>query len=487
MTNSPSCVSAVSQSSGRNRIPLLLQVLGCWLVAVSPLLAQVRPVAIQEATILTGDGRTIERGTVVFQGGKISAVGRKAEVSFMAKKIQAAGKYVTPGLIDAHSTLALRFAPAGDQATAKAVDGFDRYAEDEIRAALREGVTAIYVPSRSASGIGGLGAVIRLQPRPGDDWEEFVLTDEAALCAAVGAQGSQGPLARVKAAEALRQRFRAAKEYRQAWEDYEEDLEEYEKKLVERAKKKAQEKKAEEKKQPSKKGTGGKKNAPSRDRQKPDQDKPRKKDEKKEELKKPTEPKKDRNAEVLLRVIDGELRLRVEAHHPADILNVLQIAEEFNAALILEGATGAHLVADRLAELEVPVVLSAPPAPVVYVPGAGRHARPDAAAILREAGVDVYFGSGVLPSPTAPPQLALRVARAVGHGFDADAALETITFKAAGLLGVEKEIGRVKRGLRADLVIWSDHPFAPGATVERVFVGGREVYHADSDKEGRDE
>ncbi|HUU95228.1 MAG TPA: amidohydrolase family protein, partial [Phycisphaerae bacterium] len=209
--------------------------------------------------------------------------------------------------------------------------------------------------------------------------------------------------------------------------------------------------------------------------------------EKKEELKKPTEPKKDRNAEVLLRVIDGELRLRVEAHLPADILNVLQIAEEFNAALILEGATGAHLVADRLAELEVPVVLSAPPAPVVYVPGAGRHTRPDAAAILREAGVDVYFGSGVLSSPTAAPQLALRVARAVGHGFDADAALETITFKAAGLLGVEKEIGRVKRGLRADLVIWSDHPFAPGATVERAFVGGREVYHADSDKEGRDE
>jgi imidazolonepropionase-like amidohydrolase len=43
---------------------------------------------------------------------------------------------------------------------------------------------------------------------------------------------------------------------------------------------------------------------------------------------------------------------------------------------------------------------------------------------------------------------------------------------------VEQQIGRLKKGLRGDVVVWSDHPFAPGARVERVFVGGREVYRA---------
>jgi imidazolonepropionase-like amidohydrolase len=79
--------------------------------------------------------------------------------------------------------------------------------------------------------------------------------------------------------------------------------------------------------------------------------------------------------------------------------------------------------------------------------------------------------------------LALRAARAVSHGFDKDAAFEALTGGAARLLGVEKQIGRLKKGLRGDVVIWSDHPFAPGAKVERVFVGGREVFRADAESE----
>jgi imidazolonepropionase-like amidohydrolase len=130
----------------------------------------------------------------------------------------------------------------------------------------------------------------------------------------------------------------------------------------------------------------------------------------------------------------------------------------------------------------VPVVLSAPPAPLAFVPGPARYDRPDAAAVLQRAGVSVYFGSGVLPSPDAAPHLALRVAEVVGHGFDPQLALERLTAGAARLAGVEKETGRLAPGLRADLVIWSDHPFAPGARVERVFIGGQEVYHVDGEE-----
>ncbi len=461
---------------------MFLGALGCWLAATAPLAAQLRPLVIHGGTVLTGDGQTIEDGTVVLRGDRIGAVGPSLKPPLLARKIPANGKYVTPGLIDAHSTLALRFAMGAKHATARAADAFDRYAEDEIRAAWREGVTTVYLPARAANGVGGFGCVVRLQRAGSPD--EFVLAAEAALCAAVGADGDQGPVARVKAAAELRQQFRAAREYREAWEEYEEDVKEYEKKLAERAKKQAD---GEEK--PAKKNhDNSRKGAAPPDEKKPNEAKGGKKDEeKKDELKKPVEPKKDRNAEVLLRVIDGEVRLRVEAHHPADILNVLEIAEEYDAALILEGASGAHLVADRLAELDVPVVLSAAPAPVAYVDDARRYVRPDAAAVLQQAGVNVYFGPGSMSSTAAAPHLALRVSRAGGHGFDADAALEALTYGAARLLGVEKEIGRVRSGLKADLVVWSDYPFAPGAKVERVFVGGKEVYRSDAEQQEEQE
>lgn len=482
-------VRAVRRSPGLSGTGVLLAAFACSLFVGSPLAADFRPVAIQGGTVLTGDGGVIEGGTVLVRGNKIAAVGPDVGVSVLARKVSASGKFVTPGLVDAYSTLALRYALSGDQAPARASEAFDRYADDEILAALRSGITTIYVPARSGTGIGGRGAVIRLNS--GDEFESVVLDDEAALSAVIVADGRQPPLARLKAAEGLRKRFQAARDYRQAWEDYDESLKEYEKKLAERAA--TQDKDKDAKKPPSKKRERREKGAAPAKRDTPKPDKPAENDEKKpadkkkEELKKPAEPKKDRNAEELLRVLDGQLRLRVEAHHPADILNALEIADDFNIALILEGGTGAHLVADRLAEAEVPVVLWAEPAPVSFLSDVRRDTRPDDAAILSAAGVDVYFGSGVLPEPGATPQLALRASRAVGYGFDPDAALQALTDGAARLLGVEKRIGRVQTGLEADLVIWSDHPFAPGAQVERVFIAGEEVYNADAGRKGHDE
>ena len=473
---------ATAASSGRG--PRVL--LGCIVALASQILtfpsasAQLRPVAIQNATVLTGTGQTLSPGSVAFQGGKITAVAQDVETSFLTRKIGAHGNFVTPGLIDAHSTLALRWQPTPGSATARAADAFDSFAEDELRNAWRDGVTAVYLPARSASGIGGYGSVLRLGSA--DDSRSLVLRDQAVLCVTVTGGSPQGPLARVKVTEDLRRRFQAAKDYRDAWNDYEENVKEYETKLAERVKKEA----GTTSKPASGPNAGPKKDAASQpESKKPDAGE--KKEEKKDELKKPDQPPKDRAAEVLLRVLDGELRLRVEAHEPADIINTLDLAEEYNLAVVLEGATAAWLVADRLAERHIPVVLSAPPAHVAFAPGAARYERADAAAILRQAGVDVYWGSGVLPSPEASPHLALRVARAVGFGFDTEAAFESVTAGAARLLGVEKDIGQLREGLKADLVVWSDHPFAPGARALRVFVGGQEVYHADDEAEEPDE
>src|SRR4051812_14387690 len=60
-------------------------------------------VAITNATIMTASNGTIEKGTIVIRDGKIAAVGTDVEVPAGAKIIDGTGKYVTPGIIDAHS------------------------------------------------------------------------------------------------------------------------------------------------------------------------------------------------------------------------------------------------------------------------------------------------------------------------------------------------------------------------------------------------
>lgn len=452
-----------------------------------PAAAQLRPLVLQNATVLTGDGKTIEGASIMINSGRITAVGPRVDAPFLARKVDARGKFVTPGLIDLHTTfgLVLDGGTGGGLATAAAADAFNRFAEDDIRAALRQGVTTVYVPARPPTGVGGVGAVVRLIP--GGEPNDVVLKREAALHVTIDASNSQGPLQRVKALTELRKLMRGAKEYRENWEDYLEELKEYEEKLAKEAKDQPSEgdktatNPAGDRKpgRASRVADGGKAAPPpgTPDEKKREDAKGEKKDDKKDEIKKPAQPPNDRNAATILRVFDGELVLRGEANTPSDIAAVLDLAIEYGAALILEGGAGAHLLADRIAAARVPVVLSAPPETVAYAAGPTEFRRADAAAVLARAGVDVYFGTGVV-SAGETPRLALLAARAVGHGLDSDKALAAITSKAADLLGLE-ELGRIAPGKQADLVVWSDHPFAPGARVERVLVSGREVFVAD--------
>lgn len=468
--------------------PCSVLVVTALLIAVPFAAAQRGGIAIKDVTVLVGDGQRIAHANVFFQRGKIASVGNETELPKSAVRIAGDGKFVTPGLIDCWSTLGLRASQAGRSAWSKAADAFDRYAKEEIEAALRQGVTTVYLPARTFNGVGGYGAAVRL--RADGALEPIVLDDEVVLCAALGLDAGQGPLGRVKAAAELRALWRGAVEYRRAWEDYRDDLEEYGRKLKEKA-----EQKEDGAKKSAKKGTtqragrkgpergAGAARAAKKGKEKPPGERDKKRDagkKSKDELKKPEPPKKDRGKETLLRVLDGELALRVEVYRPEDILNVLAITDEFNIALILEGASGAHHVAELLADRSIPVVLGGAAPPVQFSAGPLQHHRADAAARLAAAGVEVYFGSGPGREGASPTRhLALRAAREAGHGFDNDAALTVLTSGAARLLGLEARIGRVRRGLSADLVLWSAHPFAPGARVERVFVGGVEVYRAD--------
>ncbi len=447
-----------------------------------------RPLVIKNARIIRMNGPVIENGSVVIKGRVIKAIGADVKPPLLARSVDAKGKTVTPGLIDAYSALGMtsrRSRSAGP--TSKAFDAFDRYAIDDFRDALRNGVTTVYVASRGARGITGVGAVVQLARDVGES-AGVVIDDDAALCVDLGSGDS--PTARLKTFRQVRKQFREALQYRRQWEDYEEDLKEYEKKLEERAKEEAEDKKkgedkkeGKDKKEPDDKEDkpedkttslfqmfGG---PPGKDNEK-DGPKDEKKKDEEEELKKPAEPKKDRKKEALLRAIDHKLPVRIEAHRSADILNALELAEEFSLDLMLEGATDAYLMADAIADAEVPVILGRVLVSDLQRRNEFHRSVATNAAALEEAGVTWTVGSGAIDG--ASSRFVLFNAQAAAAHVEGGDALRRVTIGSADLLGLSRKIGHLTPGMQADLVIWSGDPSDPASMVERVYVAGKLVF-----------
>lgn len=480
-------------------------------------MAQPSPATVIDgATILIGNGRSIDKGVIQIRNGKISAVGARVPPAMFAETYYADGKFVTPGLIDVWTTLGA--AGSGGGANSGAADAVNRYASDDIRAAIRHGVTAAYIPAEAGEGVGGVGAVVRFSTKPEG---VSVLKERAALHMTVAA-GQSSALQRLAAIQKFQSIWRTALDYREAQERYKEELEEYEKKIKERAEKAEKEKPKEE----GKEKAGDKPEKKNGDKPKPDQPKPedpkpkpepkpepkpgaeskwapfgldlrdaqrfdeeptpeKKPDEpksdgdkgdsekKKDDIKKPEPPPRNPEAEALLEVLDGKIRLRVHAERPAEILAVVETAQRYNLPVVLEGASGARFVAKALKKLEAPVVFGVDPQSMFESSGSMRYHQPNGMPSARAAGIDAYLGSGL---SEVTPQLAVRAAAAVAAGLPERDALPLITSKAATLLGVDEEIGMIEGGHSADLVVWSAHPFAPGAKVERVYVAGELVY-----------
>ena len=133
-------------------------------------------IAIVGGTVMTAAGRVIERGTVVLEGGAITAVGgADVAVPRGARVIDAKGRWITPGIIDAHSHLGVYSAPGsvanddGNEATAAVTAGvraeYAYWPEDpQIARALAGGVTAALILPGSANLVGGRGFTVAMKP-----------------------------------------------------------------------------------------------------------------------------------------------------------------------------------------------------------------------------------------------------------------------------------------------------------------------------------
>ncbi len=511
--------------SSKSAPPILVTLVwGTLLCFSAPAQAQFleRAIVLRNATVIAEPDRVIENASVLLKGGKIEAVGTDVRAPFLSQSYDLKGKTVTAGLIDAWGALGRLGGSDQSDPTANAWDAFDQYARDDFREATRQGVTTIYLGPKCGPGVCGTGVVVQLVPA-GPRAVGELLARSGALH--INLASNQPAVSRMKTFDEVRKQFRKAKDYRQALEDYDEDLKEYLDKLKERREKKEAKEKGKEsgdkKDVPDKKGNKTEKDNPPGDKPRPSpEDKSERKtpeseswatrlrvwseghapyDEKKpdgssgsedkkangkkanekggeEKLTKPTKPTPDRKSEALLRAIDHKLPVRVSAHRSEDIFNALALAREFNLDLVLEGATDAYLVTNQLADTKTAVVLGPIARTGLFENNEYRRHSEKNAAALEKTGVEWTVGSG------GDEGLAARFV-----GYQAQIAsefgggkswLESVTTRAAKILGLDDRIGQIAVGFRADLVVWSGDPGDPSSIVERVFVAGKPAYVA---------
>jgi imidazolonepropionase-like amidohydrolase len=388
-------------------------------------------VAITGGYVVPVDGEPVDGGTVLIRDGKIAAVGPAADVDLPdgVTEVDADGCWVLPGFIESHAHVGVHEdgeAWAGNDtnemtdpngARFRALDGINP-ADLGFVDALSGGVTSSVIKPGSGNPIGGQTVAVKNWGRTVD---EMVFDDSVSVKSALGENpkrvyGEKGktPSTRLGVAAVLREAFVAAGNYRA---------------------------KRDEK---SAKGE-------SFDR--------------------------DLTMETLVRVLDGELLWDQHTHRADDIATAIRIAEEFGYRLVVNHGTEGHLVADLLAEKNIPVIFGPMFTSRVKVELRNRTMR--AAGIMAKAGVQLAITTD---HPVVPINFLVHQATlAVKEGLDRVTALKALTVNPAAILRLDDRVGALKPGLDGDVVLWSGDPLDVMSRALRVFINGREVYSYDEE------
>lgn len=358
-------------------------------------------------------------GSIVVTDGRIAALGPKVRIPRSHDVLDAEGRWVLPGFVDAHVHLGVTEEGEGwagedtnemtdpVMAGARAIDAINPH-EQGFDDALAGGVTAVNVNPGSGNPIGGLTVAIKTYGRIVD---EMVLRSPSGLKAALGENpkrvyGDQKktPSTRLGTAVTIRSAFTAARNHRLKGGD--------EGNLVH---------------------------------------------------------------EALLKVLDREIPWRQHCHRADDIATALRLADEFGYRLVLDHGTETWKIADLIAARGVPVLYG--PLIVSRSKVETRDRTPAAPGILTRAGVDVSI---ITDHPVVPIHfLVAQAALAVKEGMEPDAALRAITINPATVMGVADRIGSLEVGKDADVVLWSGDPLDVRNRVLVTWVSGEEVYHYD--------
>ena len=351
-------------------------------------------------------GEDIENGCVLIDDqGKIAAVAENLTAPQGTEIIDAGGRLVTPGCVEAHCHIGLDNEGMGweghdyneivDPITPqmRAIDSINPQ-DEAFGLALRGGVTSACTGPGSANVVGGSFAAIKLA---GKRVDKMIIKNPLAMkCAfgenpkrCYGKNSQKSPMTRMGVASLLRELLTKTKHYMEEKEE-------------------------------------GKNPAP------------------------------DMKLEAMIPVIKGEIPLKAHAHRADDILTAIRIAKEFNVKLTLDHCTDGELIADELAQEGYPAFVG---------PSLGgkskielRNKSFSTAGSLYKAGVPISI---ITDAPVIPLQfLPLCAGLAVREGLPMDEAWRAITINPARQTGIDRRVGSLEVGKDADIVIWTEDPLS---------------------------
>lgn len=380
---------------------------------------------IKNGYVKTMSGPDIPNGCILVDSdGKIFAVGSELIPPAEAEIIDAEGRLVTPGCVEAHCHIGLDNEAMGweghdyneiiDPITPhlRAIDSINPM-DEAFALAIRGGVTSACTGPGSANVVGGTFAAIKLT---GKRVDKMIIKNPVAMKCAFGenpkrcyGQGmKKSPSTRMATAALLRELLFKAKRYRDDKES-------------------------------------GKNTA------------------------------FDMKLEAMIPVLAGDIPLKAHAHRADDILTSIRIAKEFGVKLTLDHCTDGSLIADELAEEGLPAFVG---------PSFGSKTKIELAnksfatpAVLTEAGVTVSI---ITDAPVIPLQyLPMCAALAANSGLDKEDAWKAVTINPAVSTGIGDRVGSLEPGKDADIVIWTADPMTTvGAESYITIVDGKIVYHA---------
>lgn len=361
-------------------------------------------IAVHGTTVHTLAGAPLQDSIVLIEDGKIAQVGPASEVEVPAGFRVLRAAVVTPGLIDARSTIGLsgllnephdqdqteRSEPV--QPELRAIDAYNPR-EALVAWARSYGVTTIHTGHAPRGLISGQTAVMKTGAKT---MEEAVLKEVAMIAATPGEgareRGSKAPGTRAKMAAMLRAEFIRAQEYG-------------------------------EKRRSAAAG----------------------------EL-----PERNLRLEAMQLVLDGNAPLLVTAQRSQDILTALRIREEFNIPMVLDGVAEGYEVLDEIRESGVPVIVHPT---MMRASGETENLSFETASKLVEAAIPVAIQGGYEAYVPKSRLVLFEAGVAAAHGLGFENALRSITIEAARILGVEDRVGSIEVGKDGDLALFDGDPF----------------------------
>jgi len=387
-------------------------------------------ILVKNATVWTcGPAGRLENADVLFEKGRVKNVGRNIGAPAGATVIDAAGKHLTPGIIDAHSHMAesgdVNEATRAVSAEVRMADIID-HRDIGIYRALAGGTTEVHVLHGSANPIGGQGQLIKLRwgmPPEKMKFEgatptiKFALGENVKQANWPEGSSKRYPQTRMGVEQTIRDEFRAALDYEKAWKRFAQD------------------------------NSG-------------------------------IPPRKNLGFEAILEVLHGKRLVNCHAYRQDEILMMMRLAEEFGFRIqtfehILEGYKVADVMATHGAggstfsdwwgyKLEV------------------YDAIPYNGVLMHGQGVLVSFNSD---SDELSRRLNWDAAKAMKYGgLGEEDALKFVTINPARQLKVDNRVGSLEPGKDADFVIWSGSPLSVYSHCEQTWIDGRKYFDREEDR-----